>query len=67
MTVFKLLQTLAFTDFLIQCSETSKAKAITQALNEVLADHPELDLTSYNGYVPESIGHAIYNVPHSHS
>lgn len=55
---FKLFQTSIFGDILNQCSETIRVRAITQALNEVMPNHPVLDLTGYDGYDLESIDRA---------
>lgn len=50
-----------FGNFLNRCSQKTKLAAITQALNEVMADY-KLDLTGYDRYNAESIRHADENL-----
>lgn len=53
--VFKLFQTLSFGEFLIGSLESFKAGAITKTLDDVMASHPDLDLTTYESYDPSYI------------
>lgn len=57
-TCFKLFENATFGDFLNQCTESSKAVAITQAVNEAIVDHPGLDLTGHESYDPDFISQA---------
>lgn len=50
--VFKLFQTSSFGEFLISCLESFKAGVITKTLDDVMANHPGLDLRSHEAYDP---------------
>lgn len=54
-TWYKLFQTATFVEFLNQCAESPKASAITKVLDDVMATHPDLDLTGHDSYDPEAI------------